>query len=388
MIRLFARIFIKDHQNTEKPSVRRAYGVLAGAVGIVLNLFLFLFKFIAGTVSGAISITADAFNNLSDAGSSIVTLLGFRLAGQKPDPEHPYGHGRLEYISGLIVSMLIILMGFELLRTSFERILHPAETSFSPLIFLILALSILVKFYMFWYNQSLSKKLDAVALHSTAIDSLTDMIATSLVLVSGLIAYKTGVNIDGWCGLAVAVFIIYSGITAAIETINPLLGQPPSKEFIKTICKVVTSYPGILGVHDIMVHDYGPGRRFVSLHAEVPSDVDILKAHDTIDNIEMRLSHEFGVTAVIHMDPISMNDPETSALRAQVGKLVLALGDGFSFHDFRIVKGKSHTNVLFDVLTPYETKLTDEEIVAQLKEEVHKINPHYRCIINVDKKFI
>jgi cation diffusion facilitator family transporter len=387
MIRLLAKFFIKDYDKKTDPKVRQKYGILSGAVGIFFNLCLFTGKFIAGMLSGAISITADAFNNLSDAGSSIVTMIGFRMAGQKPDPEHPFGHGRIEYLAGLIVSMLVILMGFELMKSSFTKIMHPGKTEFSILIACILIASILVKMYMYFYNQSLSKQLDSVAMHSTAIDSFSDTIATSAVLASSIFTYFTNISIDGWTGLAVAVFIIYSGFTAAIDTVNPLLGQAPSKEFIHEIRKVVMSYEGILGVHDLVVHDYGPGRRMVSLHAEVPADVDILKAHDTIDNIEMRLSREYGIEAVIHMDPVSVSDPETNELKGKVQKLVAALGEGFNFHDFRIVKGDSHTNVLFDVVVPYTTKMTDEEVIQRLRTEVRSINVKYRCIINVDRDY-
>ena len=388
MITLLAKLIIPNYQKTSDSKVRESYGILSGVVGICLNVCLFTGKFIAGLMSGAISITADAFNNLSDAGSSIVTLLGFKLAAQKPDTEHPYGHGRLEYVSGLIVSMFIVVMGVELIKSSIAKIFHPTQTEFSTLIAVILLCSIAVKLYMFYYNSRLSAKLNSVAMHSTAADSLSDTIATTVVLVSSIFTKFTGINIDGFTGLAVSVFIIYSGVTSAIDTINPLLGQPPTAEYVEKVCKVVTSYKGILGVHDFMSHDYGPGRRMISLHAEVPADMDILVAHDMIDNIEMRLEHEFGVNAVIHMDPISVNDPETNALRAQVSQMILALDSGLSFHDFRIVKGQTHTNVLFDVVAPYECKFSDEEIVSKLKEQIKGINPHYHCIINVDKKYI
>lgn len=388
MITFLAKHFISNYQNTSNPEVREQYGQLSGIVGIVLNLCLFLGKLTAGLMSGAISILADAFNNLSDAGSSIITLIGFRLSSQKPDPEHPFGHGRIEYISGLIVSMLIILMGFELLKTSAGKILHPDEMVFRSVVVVILICSILVKLYMYLYNHQLQIKLDSVALGSTAADSLSDCCATAAVLFSTLFTHITGVNIDGWCGLAVSLFIIKSGIGAAVNTINPLLGQPPKKEFVDEICRVVTSYDGILGVHDLVVHDYGPGRRMLSLHAEVPDTATISQAHDTIDNIELRLKREYGIDAVIHMDPISVNDPETNALREKVAALIRGLGQDYSFHDFRIVKGRSHTNVIFDVLAPYENAMTDEEIIAKLKSEIHQISPHYRCIINIDRKYI
>jgi cation diffusion facilitator family transporter len=388
LIHFLAKLFIKDPDNTKDPGVRQKYGVLSGAVGIFLNLCLFAGKLIAGILSGAISITADAFNNLSDAGSSIITLTGFRLAGAKPDPEHPFGHGRIEYLAGLIVSMLVILMGFELMRTSFGKILHPSQTTFSLTVVVILAVSILVKIYMYAYNSSLSRRLDSVAMKSTAADSLSDTVATSAVLASTVFTKCTGITIDGWVGLAVSLFIIYSGFTAAADTVSPLLGQAPSPEFIAEVKKVVMSYSGILGVHDLVVHDYGPGRRMMSLHAEVPANEDILKAHDTIDNIEMRLSREYGIETVIHMDPISVDDPETTELRRKVGALVEQLGKGYSFHDFRIVKGDSHTNVLFDVVMPYDAKLSADEVIEELREKVRGIDVHYRCIINIDRDYV
>jgi cation diffusion facilitator family transporter len=388
LIHFLAKLFIKDPDNTKDPGVRQKYGVLSGAVGIFLNLCLFAGKLIAGILSGAISITADAFNNLSDAGSSIITLTGFRLAGAKPDPEHPFGHGRIEYLAGLIVSMLVILMGFELMRTSFGKILHPSQTTFSLTVVVILAVSILVKIYMYAYNSSLSRRLDSVAMKSTAADSLSDTVATSAVLASTVFTKCTGITIDGWVGLAVSLFIIYSGFTAAADTVSPLLGQAPSPEFIAEVKKVVMSYSGILGVHDLVVHDYGPGRRMMSLHAEVPANEDILKAHDTIDNIEMRLSREYGIETVIHMDPISVDDPETTELRRKVGALVEQLGKGYSFHDFRIVKGDSHTNVLFDVVMPYDAKLSADEVIEELREKVRGIDVHYRCIINIDHDYV
>ena len=315
MIHLLAKKYIKNYENINNPETRHLYGMLCGIVGIILNILLFAFKFLAGTLSHSIAITADAFNNLSDAGSSFITLAGFKLASEKPDSDHPYGHGRIEYLSGLGVSFLILLMATELFKSSIKKIVSPEETVCSVIVITILLASILVKLYMAHYNKCTGQKIDSTALLATATDSKSDAISTSLVLLSTLIAHFTGLHIDGYAGLLVAIFIFYSGIQAAKDTINPLLGQAPDKEFVAKIEELVTSHDLILGIHDIMVHDYGPGRVVVSLHAEVPADGDILEMHDLIDHIENDLSSECNCEAVIHMDPISINDPETNELK-------------------------------------------------------------------------
>ena len=322
MITLLSHLFIKNHDDVTNPAVRRAYGQLCGIVGIALNLVLFVGKFFAGTVSGSVAITADAFNNLSDAGSSVVTLLGFRLAGKKPDPEHPFGHGRMEYVSGLIVAGLILLMGAELAKSSFEKVLHPEAVDFSALTAVILAVSVCVKLYMCLYNRRISLKIDSVAMAATAADSFSDSISTTAVLAAMLVGRFTGLMIDGWVGLVVACMILWSGVQAARDTISPLLGQPPKKEFVEEIERLVMAHEGICGVHDLVVHDYGPGRRMISLHAEVPASGDILEMHDLVDNIEQELSKTLGCQAVIHMDPILTDDAQTNELRARVAALV------------------------------------------------------------------
>ena len=308
MISLLARLFIKPDPAREEPETRRAYGVLCGIVGICLNVLLFAGKFLAGTLSGSIAITADAFNNLSDAGSSFVTLVGFQLAGQKPDSEHPFGHGRMEYVSGLAVSVLILLMGLELGKTSIEKILHPEPVDSSPLIFAILCASILVKLYMFLYNRRLGKKLASPAMEATAMDSLSDSVATAAVLIATLVGRFTGLEIDGWCGVLVAAFILWSGINAVRDTLDPLLGTPPTHEFVQRIRDLVMAHSTILGIHDLIVHDYGPGRVMISLHAEVPANEDVLALHDEIDNVEKELREKLGCDAVIHMDPVVTDD--------------------------------------------------------------------------------
>ncbi|MBR5217632.1 MAG: cation transporter, partial [Oscillospiraceae bacterium] len=348
MISLLAKWFIRDRENMGDAKVRRAYGQLCGIVGIALNVLLFAGKFFAGTLSGSIAITADAFNNLSDAGSSVVTLLGFRLAGRKPDPEHPFGHGRMEYISGLVVSALILLMGVELAKSSFDKILHPAPVEFSLVAIGILVCSILVKLYMALYNRSIGKKINSAAMVATGIDSLSDTVSTAAVLVAMLVGKWSGLMIDGWVGMVVALFILYSACRAAMETLNPLLGQAPDEEFVERIGELVMSHDEICGIHDLVVHDYGPGRVMISLPAEVPASGDILQLHDLIDGIEMELREQLDCEAVIHMDPIVTDDALTTELRMKVSALVQEVDPRATIHDFRMVIGPTHTNLIFD----------------------------------------
>lgn len=388
MIHLLAKKYIKNYENINNPETRHLYGMLCGIVGIILNILLFAFKFLAGTLSHSIAITADAFNNLSDAGSSFITLAGFKLASEKPDSDHPYGHGRIEYLSGLGVSFLILLMATELFKSSIKKIVSPEETVCSVIVITILLASILVKLYMAHYNKCTGQKIDSTALLATATDSKSDAISTSLVLLSTLIAHFTGLHIDGYAGLLVAIFIFYSGIQAAKDTINPLLGQAPDKEFVAKIEELVTSHDLILGIHDIMVHDYGPGRVVVSLHAEVPADGDILEMHDLIDHIENDLSSECNCEAVIHMDPISINDPETNELKEIISRVILTIDESLMFHDFRIVKGPTHTNLLFDVLVPYNFQTSDKELLSEIQQRVSEINPTYFTVVKIDHTYI
>ena len=386
MVSLLIHMFIKDYRNTDSPEVRQQYGILSGAVGILFNIILFGTKFLAGLISHSIAITADAFNNLSDAGSSIITLVGFKMAGEKPDPHHPFGHGRIEYISGFLVSIIILLMAIELLRSSIGKILHPSDIDFSPLIVGILVLSILVKLYMFYYNRTMSRKIQSAAMAATALDSISDTLATSVVLLSTLIAHFTGLKIDGWCGTAVGLFILFAGFNAAKDTIGPLLGQAPDPEFVKSIRDLVMSYDEVLGVHDLIVHDYGPGRLMVSLHAEVPAKGDILHLHDTIDNIEKRLRRELSCEAVIHMDPILNDDEETNTLKSAVMDIVKMIDQSLTIHDFRIVKGPTHTNLIFDVVEPYQVSFLPEDLEAIIQQKVQELDPRYFTVVQVDRQ--
>ncbi len=387
MVSFFAKRFIKDYENTSSPKVRQAYGMLCGAMGIGFNLLLFSGKFLAGTLSNSIAITADAINNLSDAGSSIVTLVGFKMAGQKPDPDHPFGHGRIEYISGLIVSFIILLMGFELLKTSVSKILHPQELTFSPVVVLILVASIAVKCYMSYYNRKFGRKVTSAAMLATATDSLSDTLATSVVLIATLVSHFTDLSIDGYCGVAVALFIFYAGINAAKDTISPLLGQAPDVDYVKQIEDIVMSYEGVIGIHDLIVHNYGPGRVLISLHAEVPADGDILTMHDMIDLIEHELRDQLHCHAVIHMDPVCIDDPETNRLKEMMLTYLTDLSPRLSMHDFRIVTGPTHTNIIFDIVVPFDFKMSDKEVVEKLSTRIRQENANYYAVIEVDKQY-
>ena len=388
MIEFLARVFIRHRDGLSPSALRQAYGQLCGAVGIGLNLLLFVGKLFAGTISGSIAITADAFNNLSDAGSSLVTLLGFRLAGRKPDPEHPFGHGRMEYISGLAVAGLILLMGVELGKSSLKKILSPEEIVSSPLVLAILAVSVAVKLYMFYYNRSIGRKIKSAAMSATDTDSLSDAVSTTAVLMATLVGQFTGLNIDGWVGLLVALFILFSAYKAAKETLSPLLGQTPDPEFVDRIEQIVLSYPEVLNIHDLIVHDYGPGRMMISLHAEVSADGDLLQLHDVIDNAEHRLKKELGCMAVIHMDPIITNDAHTDALRMAVAEKVKAIDPRLTIHDFRTVSGPTHTNLIFDVVVPYDVKLTADEVRRRIGALVKELDENYFAVVQVDNSYV
>ncbi len=388
MITFLSKLLIKDHKNFSSPVVRLRYGMLCGAVGIFFNILLFTGKLIAGMVTKSIGITADAFNNLSDAGSATITLVGFRLSEQKADKEHPFGHGRFEYIAGLIVSMAILLMGFELAKTSIEKILHPEPIVFSFLALGMLVISILTKLYMFFYNRGIGKKIDSAAMRATAMDSFSDVTATSVVLLSMLIGKWTGWMIDGYAGLAVALFIGYTGIRAAKETVSPLLGQPPTKEFVEEIERIVLAHDGVIGVHDLVVHDYGPGRRMISLHAEVPADGDMIHLHDAVDNLEKLLRKECGCEAVIHMDPVETNNQETNRLRTETEKILTSLDERLTLHDFRVVAGPTHTNLVFDVVVPFGLPKSDEAVKKEISERIHAMDKKYYAVIEVDKSSI
>ena len=388
MISLLAKWFIPNRENTADAAVRRAYGQLCGLVGIALNILLFAGKFFAGTLSGSIAITADAFNNLSDAGSSVVTLLGFRLAGKKPDPEHPFGHGRMEYLSGLVVSALILLMGVELAKSSFQKILHPEAVEFSVAAVVILLASIAVKLYMSVYNRTIGKKINSAAMVATGIDSLSDTISTVAVLIAMVVGKFSGLMIDGWVGMVVALFILYSACRAAMETVSPLLGQAPEEEFVQRIGELVLSHEEVCGIHDLVVHDYGPGRVMISLHAEVPSNGDILELHDMIDGIEMELREQLDCEAVIHMDPIVTDDALTTEMRIKTAALVKEVDERATIHDFRMVIGPTHTNLIFDAVVPFGGEKSNHQMEEEIKERVRQMEGTYFAVVRVENSYL
>lgn len=375
---------IRRPEDGSDPAVRQAYGLLSGGVGIVLNLLLSAGKFVAGVLTGSIAVTADAFNNLSDAGSSVVTLVGFRMAAKRADDDHPFGHGRIEYLSGLAVAVAILVVGLELAKSSLEKVLHPVEVAFSWLSVGILCASILVKLWMFFFNRNLSRRIGSAAMMATATDSLSDAAATSAVLLGTLVGHFADLHIDGWVGILVAAFILRAGWGAAKDTLDPLLGQSPDPELVRGIQETVLGRPEIVGMHDLVVHDYGPGRCMASLHAEVPMDADILVIHDVIDNLERELRRKLGVEVVIHMDPIAVGDPRTDALKAQVTELVRRIDPDMTIHDFRMTAGPEHTNLIFDVAVPYHCRLEDEQVQEAIGAAVKALPGNYYTVVSVD----
>ena len=387
MTQLLIRWFVPDADLTQDAGVRQRYGRLAGGVGIAMNLLLFAIKLLAGLLTASVAVLADAFNNLSDAGTSVVTLAGFYLAGQEADEEHPFGHGRMEYLAGLIVALAILLVGFELGKSSVEKILHPEPVSFSLLSVGILALAVLLKLWLFCFNRALGEKIASAAMRATATDSLMDAIATAVVLVSTLVGWQFRVNIDGWVGVLVALFIFKAGWEAAKETLDPLLGRPMDPELAADIDRLVLDHPYILGIHDLVYHDYGPGRAMMSFHAEVPADGDLLAVHDVIDHIERELKERNGIETVIHMDPI-VQDESTEALRVQVEQLAKEMDGRLTVHDFRITAGPIHTNLLFDVVVPYGFSMTDAQVKKNLSERVRALSEKYYAVIEVDRPYV
>ena len=387
MTNFLIKHFIPNASDVKSPAVRQRYGVVSGVVGILCNALLCTAKIAAGLLTGAVSIVADGINNLSDGGSCVVSLLGFKMAGKPADDKHPFGHGRIEYVAGLIVSFIIVLMGVELAKTSLDKIFHPEEISFSWITPAVLGISILVKLWMCFFNRKMGDKIDSAVLRATAMDSLSDVAATSAVLAGFVIGYWARVNLDGYLGVLVALFILYTGVFTAKGTLDLLLGEAPDPEFVKQIQQEVLSYPEIIGVHDLIVHNYGPGHSVVSLHAEVPCDVDILKIHDTIDNAERDLKKKFDCEVVIHMDPIITDDKETNEIHQKLSSIVRLLDSRVTIHDFRMVKGPTHTNLIFDIVVPHQFRLTDDQVVESLRQAVKALDARYEIVVNVDKAY-
>ncbi len=386
MITCLAKFWIRESDSEEKK--RRVYGTLGAVVGIFLNICLFTGKYLAGFFSGSIAIMADAFNNLSDAGSSFISLIGFVFSGKKPDLDHPFGHGRIEYLAGLGVSFLILLMGVELAKNSVQKILHPVSVQISTLSIAVLSASILVKLYMAYYNHAIGKKIRSATMAATATDSLSDAVATTVVLLAMLFLAVTRINIDGYCGILVAVFILAAGIGAAKETVSPLLGQAPDPEFVKEIKELVMQHEEVLGIHDMAVHDYGPGRVMVSLHAEVSGDGNIYELHDLIDRIERELKEKLHCETVIHMDPIDVGNEKTVEMKEEMVKLVKAIDERLTIHDFRMVTGMTHHNMIFDVVIPADFKLSQEELKDIIQKKVWEKWPDYYVVIDVDTAYV
>lgn len=387
MVGFLIRFFQKN--KTAEGEKRSVCAFVCSVVGILLNILLFAGKLICGLITGSIAVSADAFNNLSDAGSSVVTLVGFRLSEKKPDPDHPFGHGRIEYVSGLIVSFMIILMGIELIKTSVTGLIEPKLPDFKRLTLIILSVSILIKLYICLYNRKYGKWINSAAMMATASDSLGDVASTAVVLISGVVSYFTGfVYLDAICGFAVSVFILFAGYKAAKETVSPLLGQPPSPEFVKRVEEIALSSDKVIGLHDMMVHDYGPGRVMVSLHCEVSSYDDIIELHEVIDGLENRIASELNCNALIHMDPVDVNDEALNSIRPVVKKAVNALHEKASFHDLRVVRASEHLNVLFDVMVPFDAKISEKDAISQIAGAIKAEKPECECIIKVDIDFV
>ena len=386
MTDLILRIFVRDHKNTEDPAVRDKCGRVAGAVGIVPNFLLFLMKIIVGTVFHSVSVTADAVNNLTDSGSSVVTLIGFKMASKPADEKHPFGHARIEYLSGVIVSFIVIFLGLQLGMSSIEKILTPEENALTPVALVVLVISILAKLWQCLFYRKVGRMIKSESVEATSKDSRNDVIATSVVLLGAVITMLTGVNLDGYMGAAVALFIVFSGVQLTISTADPLLGQAPEGELVQTITEKMLSYPGIIGMHDLAVHNYGVGRCFASAHCEVDAKNDILVSHDLIDNIERDFSRDLGIHMVIHLDPVIVGDARTDALHCKVQSLVTALYPTVTIHDFRVIWGVTHSNIVFDAAVPFSVKDSDAVITQKLEAEIQKLDPDYRTVVTIDRR--
>ena len=386
MTDLILRIFVRDHKNTEDPAVRDKCGRVAGAVGIVTNFLLFLMKIIVGTAFHSVSVTADAVNNLTDSGSSVVTLIGFKMASKPADEKHPFGHARIEYLSGVIVSFIVIFLGLQLGMSSIEKILTPEENALTPVALVVLVISILAKLWQCLFYRKVGRMIKSESVEATSKDSRNDVIATSVVLLGAVITMLTGVNLDGYMGAAVALFIVFSGVQLTISTADPLLGQAPEGELVQTITEKMLSYPGIIGMHDLAVHNYGVGRCFASAHCEVDAQNDILVSHDLIDNIERDFSCDLGIHMVIHLDPVIVGDARTDALHRKVQSLVTALYPTVTIHDFRVIWGVTHSNIVFDAAVPFAVKDSDAVITQKLEAEIQKLDPDYRTVVTIDRR--
>ena len=380
------KTFVKRPEDTDDERVRYTYGRLAGAAGLTANVLLFAAKLAIGALSGSVAILADAFNNLSDAGSSIVTLVGFKLSSAPPDAEHPFGHGRMEYLSALGVAALIMAAGFELFLSAVDKIRHPALPEFGVLTIVVLALAIAVKLWMALFYKKIGNTIRSEALKASCADSRNDVICTGVVLLTSLIGWLSGVAIDGYVGLLVALFVIWSGFTVIKETLSPLLGQAPDPEMVQDIKNTVMAHPGIIGVHDLMIHNYGPGRLVLSLHAEVSCHEDMMRSHDLIDCVERELSRKYRAIACIHMDPVDSGNEEVETLKITVETILEDIDPRLTMHDFRVVFGETHTNLIFDVVAPFDFK-DEASVKAELQRRVTVVNPQLFTVVTVEHSF-
>ncbi len=389
MTELLVKIFVKDKDNISNPKVRGRYGILSGCVGIAVNVILFAAKFIVGVITNSISITADAVNNLSDAGSCAVTVFGFKMAGKPADDEHPFGHGRIEYITAMVVSFIVLFMGFELLTQSIDKIRNPEDVKFSLVGAIIIAVSIFGKLWLALFNRKLGKKINSPAMTAVVADSLSDIAATSVTLIALVLShfYPT-LHIDGWLGIIVAGFVLKAGYGIFKETLNSLIGEPPTKETVEKLEQKILSYEKVTGIHDLILHNYGPDKFFGSVHVEMPSDFDVLHSHDIIDNIERDVMAEFGILLSIHYDPIEVNNNRVNELKIIAETAVKRISEELSIHDFRVVDGPSHTNLIFDVVVPRKFPLSNDDIMAEISSEISKNGTNFFAVMNIEHAFV
>ena len=389
MTSLLVKLFVKNSNDVQDQKVRTSYGVLASIVGIVCNILLFLCKFIIGYLIHSISVTADAFNNLSDSASSFISLIGVKLASRPADKEHPFGHGRYEYISALVVAFLVLQVGFSCFKSSFNKILHPEKTEFAIISIVILVLSVLLKAWLSFFNRSLGKRINSSVMKATAADALGDVLITSATIVSLLVGHFTGLKVDGYMGAAVSIFVLFSGFNIAKDTLEPLIGQAIDPELYRKIVRKVMEYPHIIGTHDLVAHNYGPSHTMATIHCEVPNDISMEEAHEVIDQIEREMLRDENIFLVIHMDPVEVNNEKVTQIRVQVARKVRELEEKATIHDFRVVNGESQINLIFDLVIPHHYKQKEEEeLLMALMDEIKELDERYQCVITIENSYL
>ena len=388
MTNFIIKMFIKDYENVNDPKVRESYGVTSSIVGLIANILLSVGKIVTGFLFNSISVMADGVNNVSDAASSVITLIGFKISGKPADKDHPFGHARVEYLTGLILGIAVLLVGVELIKSSFDKIMNPSRTTFSLAMVIVLVLSILIKLWLSLFYNKLGSKIASSTIIAASTDSRNDVISTAVVLISLFISRATGFEIDGYVGVLVAIFILYSGFEILKDILNPLLGEMPDEDFVKSIEDKILTYDGILNIHDLVVHNYGPNRYFATVHAEVDAKEDIMKAHDLIDNIERDFARELNINLVIHLDPIITDDKEINALKSMTEEKIKSIDERLTIHDFRVVKGETHTNLIFDVLVPVDCDMKSQDLVSLIEKEIQSENETYFAVITVDKNYV